>query len=84
MIYSKDMQPYLRNESLKIEENISMFKIRNRLIDVKSNFKKKYKNNLICHLCEMAKESQSHLVNCTVIPSDSSIKSAVEQYVHIQ
>ena len=73
LIYSEDMQPYLRNESLKIEEKKLMFKIRNRLIDVKSNFKKKYKDNLICRLCEMAEESQSHLVNCTVILGDSSI-----------
>ena len=82
LIYSENMQPYLRNESLKIEEKKLMFKIRNRLIDVKSNFKKKYKNNLICSLCEMAEESQSHLVNCTVILSDSSIKSALEQYTY--
>ena len=82
LIYSEDMQPYLRNESLKIEEKKLMFKIRNRLIDVKSNFKKKYQNNLICRLCEMAEESQSHLVNCTVILGDSSIKSALEQYTY--
>ena len=76
------MKPYLRNESLKIEEKKLMFKIRNRLIDVKSNFKKKYKNNLICRLCKIAEESQYHLVNCTIILTDSSIKSALEQHTY--
>ena len=63
--YSTEMQPYLQNENLSIQNKKLMFKIKNRLIDVKTNFKKKYSNNLKCRLCSSPEESQAHLIECS-------------------
>ena len=40
--YSKEMKPYLEDESLKTEDKKLMFRIRNRLIDVKANYRIKF------------------------------------------
>ena len=80
LIYSKEMQPYLRNELLNIEGKKLLFRIRNRLIDVKTNFKRKYNNNLECRLCNAAEESQAHLVQCSEIICDNELKTALEGY----
>ena len=82
LTYSEQMQPYLRNESMKIEEKKLLFKLKNRLIDVKLNFKKKYKDNMTCRLCNVSDESQIHLLNCTVILSDTYIKTALDGYTY--
>ena len=84
LIYSTDMQPYLRNESLKIEEKKLMFRLRNGLIDVKVNFRKKYNDDLKCRLCKLSDESQPHLLNCYVVLNDNHIKSALEGYTYNQ
>ena len=81
--YSKEMQVYLRNESLKIRDKMLLFRLRNRLVDVKMNFKRKYKNELQCRLCNKADESQIHLTQCEVILSDSCVKTALEGYSYI-
>ena len=44
--YSKEMQVYLRNESLKIKDKKLLFRLRNRLVDVKTNFRNKYINGM--------------------------------------
>ena len=54
---SYDMQPYLKNRNLSIEEKKIMFRIKNRLIDVKMNFKKKYNDMVECRLCGAPEES---------------------------
>ena len=81
--YSKEMQVYLRNESLKLRDKLLLFRLRNRLIDVKMNFKGKYNNELQCRLCKKADESQLHLTQCEVIISDSHVKKALEGYSYI-
>ena len=78
--YSQEMQLYLRNEALNIEGKRLLFKLRNRIIDVKTNFKQKYNNNLECRLCSAPEESQSHLVQCSEIISDNEVKDALEGY----
>ena len=82
LTYSEQMQPYLRNESLKIEDKKLLFKLKNRLIDVKVNFKKKYKEDMTCRLCSFAEESQLHLLNCKVILSDVDIKKALAGFTY--
>ena len=74
------MQPYLRNEELSIQNKKLMFRIRNRLIDVKTNFKTKYNNNLECRLCAAPEESQSHLVECSEIVNNEELKKALCSY----
>ena len=77
---SEFMQPYLKNDNLSIEEKKLMFRIKNRLIDVKVNFKKKYNNSLECRLCGATEESQQHLVICPEILADSNIKQALQNH----
>ena len=48
LTYSKDMKLYLENDLLKIEEKKLMFKIRNRLIDVKANYRTKQAGTELC------------------------------------
>ena len=67
---------------MKIEEKKLMFRLRNRLIDVKMNFRKKYNGDLNCRLCEVTEESQSHLLNCIVVLNDDNIKQALEGYTN--
>ena len=78
--YGNEMQPYLRNENLSIQEKKVMFRIKNRLIDVKSNQKSKYKDNLECRLCSSSEESQPHLVVCSEILTDDKIRTALAGY----
>ena len=74
------MQPYLRNDELSIEEKKLMFRLKNRLIDVKVNFKKKYKDELECRLCSYPEESQSHLFVCPEILSDDKLRDDLKNY----
>ena len=78
--YSTEMQPYLKNDKLSIEEKKIMFRLKNRLIDVKVNYKKKYKDELECRLCGYPEESQSHLVACPEILSDVKLREDLENY----
>ena len=59
-----------------------MFKIKNRLIDVKVNFKKKYRDKLECRLCSFPEESQAHQFECHQIIIDEEVKSAIEGYCY--
>ena len=74
------MQVYLRNESLKIQDKMLLFRLRNRLIDVKMNFKGKYRNDIQCRLCKKEEESQIHLTQCEMILSDFHVQKALEGY----
>ena len=74
------MQPYLRNELLPIESKKLMFRLKNRLIDVKTNFKRKYKDDLKCRLCQNPEESQPHLVVCREIVSDEEVNNTLEGF----
>ena len=78
--YSNEMQPYLRNEQLSIQDKRLMFKIKNRILDVKTNYKSKFKNNLQCRLCSAPEESQPHLMECSEILSEEKIKTALNTY----
>ena len=83
LTYSTQMQTYLRNESLKIKDKMLMFRLRNRLIDAKSNFKRKYNNELLCRLCMKTEESQLHMTLCEVVLSNLEIKKALEDYSYM-
>ena len=54
-----------------------MFRLRNRLIDVKTNYRNKYNNDVQCHLCKVREESQIHLIQCEIILSDSDVKESI-------
>ena len=57
-----------------------MFRLKNGLIDVKVNYKKKYNDELECRLCGYHEESQSHLVVCPEILSEDKPREAFENY----
>ena len=59
-----------------------MFKIKNRLIDVKTNFKKKYNNNLKCRRCSCPEESQAHLIEFNELMDDKEVKTAIEGFAY--
>ena len=60
-------QEYLASKNLKISEIQTLFKLRNRMIDVKDNFKTSHKNNTWCRNCYLFRETQQHLVDCPAI-----------------
>ena len=78
--YSTEMQHYLRNENLSIEEKKLFFRIKTRQIGVKCNLKSKYKDNLECRLCGADEESQPHQVECSELLSDFELKDALRDY----
>ena len=65
-----EMQRYFKAGKLKIsqEEVRTIFKMRSRVSDVKTNFRNKY-DSLLCDLCYEEDESQEHLLNCKEIIS---------------
>ena len=60
------MQSYLKSSKLKIktEEARTIFKLRSRMADVKTNYKGKYKS---FDLCQEGEENQEHLMKCKEI-----------------
>ena len=65
-----EMQRYFKAGKLKIsqEEVRTIFKMRSRVSDVKTNFRNKY-DSLLCDLCYEEDESQEHILNCKEIIS---------------
>ena len=61
------IQNYLKSDSdLKNSEKYLLLKFRTRMAEVKVNFKGKYED-LLCPLCNIEQDSQSHLFNCNVL-----------------
>ena len=81
------LQKYLISEKLSTKEKKLLFSLRTRSVNVKTNYKNKYKFNMQCSLCGDPSESESetHLLNCTKILE--SIDNATEvqnaSYKHI-
>ena len=62
------MQRYLKPNNLKIkkDEAQTIFKMRSRVTEVKTNYKGKY-DTFECDLCKIEEESQEHILKCTEI-----------------
>ena len=58
---------YLLSAELNKEEVQTLYKLRNRMIDVKCNKKSYYKQNLWCKTCYLFPESQHHLMQCITL-----------------
>ena len=63
-----EMQRYLKPNNLKIkkDEAQTIFKMRSRVTEVKSNYKGKY-DTFEWDLCKIKEESQGHILHCTEI-----------------
>ena len=62
-------QNYLKTTALSTKEKKTLFSLRTRMIDVKTNYRNKYKYNMQCRLCEdkSEEESEKHLLKCSKI-----------------
>ena len=62
------MQRYLKPNNLKIkkDEAQTIFKMRSRVTEVKTNYKGNYET-YECDLCKMEEESQEHILVCKEI-----------------
>ena len=74
------LEPYLSSKNLSTEEKQTLFKFRTRMVDVKSNFKMKYGQNLTCFFC-LETDTQSHLLFCKPITNGIDLQST--EYEHI-
>ena len=65
----KNISPakYLTTSQLSTEEVQTLYKLRNRMIDLKENSKSYHMDNLWCRSCFLFPESQSHLLQCPPI-----------------
>ena len=62
-------EPYLLSTNISTEEKQTLFKFRTRMVEVKSNFKTKYGQNLSCNFCP-EEETQIHLLSCKELVKD--------------
>ena len=58
---------YLLSPDLNKEEVQTLYKLRNRMLDVKCNRKSFYTQNLWCRTCFLFPESQQHLMQCITL-----------------
>ena len=60
------MWSYLKR-SINKATIINIMKLRLNMIDVKCNYKGKYKNDLICPVCKIENDTTEHLFECNII-----------------
>ena len=51
-------------EELTFEDTIEMMKLRLNMMEVKCNYKGKYKNNLRCEVCNSSDDTTEHILQC--------------------
>ena len=76
------LQNYLRTNNISTKEKKLLFSLRTRSVDVKTNYRNKYKMNMYCRVCQdqTEEESEKHLLKCKIlienIDSDIDISNA--------
>ena len=66
---------YITN--MQFQGSIIMMKTRLNMIEVKCNYKNKYKNNLKCELCKKEEDNTEHLIfNCEIVHPHKGILDA--------
>ena len=80
----KDWVPRKREkylETLNRMDASSIFQARTRMLEIKSNFKKKYENNILCRACGTDVETQRHVLEeCKKIHEDGSTMTKSDDY----
>ena len=63
------MKEYLKTDQLSLKEKQLLFKLRVRMTPNKTNFPKKYKDNVSCSLCKKvgSVENLLHLLQCPCV-----------------
>ena len=75
------MQTYLSSDKLTVKEAKMLFKIRTRMIDVKSNYKKKYISktrseyeSLLCSISKSHEDNSENVFQCPELGNTSDIQ----------
>ena len=78
--YDGNMKEYLKDENLSVSEKKFLFKLRSKMLRIKSNFSSAFKNNLSCLLCldKESIEDENHLVNCLFIARKLNLNQEVK------
>jgi hypothetical protein len=77
-----ETQAYLKPNNMSILEAKFIFLVRTRMLDVKANFKNKYRNNVKCANCD-EEETQAHLLFCSKLVAGSSIVKEPPKYENV-
>ena len=74
------MQQYLCTDKLSTREKQLLFKLRSSVTPNKSNFRKKYENDLSCILCKNPNtvENLQHLLECSYLTSQPQLVSELK------
>ena len=78
------LQPYLKTTLLTTEQKQTLFSLRCRNYNVKSNYKTKYENNMIYRICwdPTFYENEIHTFSCQVLTAGISLNTNVK-FEHI-
>ena len=69
---------YLTSPDLNKEEVKNLYKLRNRMLDLKENFKFSHQQNMWCRCCFLFPETQPHLMQCPVILNKLKNKTDIQ------
>ena len=74
------MQEYLCSDKLSTREKQLLFKLRSSVTPNKSNFRKKYENDLSCILCQNPNtvENLQHLLDCPYLTSQPKLTTELK------
>ena len=74
------MQEYLCSDKLSTREKQLLFKLRSSVTPNKSNFRKKYENDLSCILCQNLNtvENLQHLLDCPYLTSQPHLTTELK------
>ena len=74
----EEPQEYLESEELTTAEKKLLFRLRSRMVDIKSNFKAKFKDDLLCTFCKKKEETQRHLMECETVQNELDLDNSVK------
>jgi hypothetical protein len=75
-----DQQQYLSDARFSKQDIQLLFALRTRMIDVKTNFRNLYDNNLDCQTCsEKCIEDENHLLVCENLKNEESVQANFSQ-----
>ena len=78
--FSSGMKEYLKSSIISTEEKRMLFAMKTRMVDVKSNYRNKYKHDLSCTLCrENCVESEEHLLKCRELKFEPEISEDISE-----
>ena len=70
------MQEYLRSTELSLTQKKLLFKMRSKMLKIRSNFSAFHGNITTCSLCEdpRSEETEIHLLNCSYLKTDKTLE----------